>query len=56
MVLLASTYAIPARATDFIADWSTIQKPAAPTLPPAHGWRWSTSDHKVADRDAKRHD
>jgi nicotinamidase-related amidase len=32
VVLVASTLAMPARATDVIADWPTIQMPPAPTL------------------------
>ena len=33
--IVVSTYgAIPARATDVIAEWSTIQMPPAPTLKP----------------------
>jgi hypothetical protein len=35
LAIAASTYcAIPARATDVIAEWSTIQIPPPPTLKP----------------------
>jgi hypothetical protein len=35
VVIAASTYgAIPARATDVISEWSTIQMPPPPTLKP----------------------